>query len=177
MTRPNDAWMPGFVADQLINGHRFRALTVADVCSGCSVIMAANFIVSWSICGPITTRCRSISHDPVSRRTMRMWNPSMPRCDGSASMHTGSSPCPRRKPASRPGGGSITRVALIGRCRIERQQNSPSGTRRIRSTNLHYRRTLSLDLVQKSLADQSDDSHRCHWPTKGGLAPLFLLNY
>jgi putative transposase len=32
-TRPNDAWTLDFVADQLANGHRFRALTVVDVCT------------------------------------------------------------------------------------------------------------------------------------------------
>lgn len=31
VTRPNDAWSLDFVADQLVNGHRFRALTVVDV--------------------------------------------------------------------------------------------------------------------------------------------------
>ena len=33
VTRPNDAWSLDFVADQLVNGHRFRALTVVDVCT------------------------------------------------------------------------------------------------------------------------------------------------
>ena len=33
VTRPNDAWTLDFVADQLANGHRFRALTVVDVCT------------------------------------------------------------------------------------------------------------------------------------------------
>jgi len=33
VTRPNDAWTLDFVADQLVNGHRFRALTVVDVCT------------------------------------------------------------------------------------------------------------------------------------------------
>jgi len=31
VTRPNDVWSLDFVADQLVNGHRFRALTVVDV--------------------------------------------------------------------------------------------------------------------------------------------------
>jgi putative transposase len=31
VTRPNDAWTLDFVADQLTNGHRIRALTVVDV--------------------------------------------------------------------------------------------------------------------------------------------------
>ena len=31
VTRPNDAWSLDFVADQLVNGHRFRALTVVGV--------------------------------------------------------------------------------------------------------------------------------------------------
>ena len=31
VTRPNDAWTLDFVADQLANGHRIRALTVVDV--------------------------------------------------------------------------------------------------------------------------------------------------
>lgn len=31
VTRPNDAWTLDFVADQLVTGHRFRALTVVDV--------------------------------------------------------------------------------------------------------------------------------------------------
>ena len=33
VTRPNDAWTLDVVADQLVNGHRFRALTVVDVCT------------------------------------------------------------------------------------------------------------------------------------------------
>jgi putative transposase len=33
VTRPNDAWTLDFVADQLVNGQRFRALTVVDVCT------------------------------------------------------------------------------------------------------------------------------------------------
>jgi len=33
VTRPNDAWSLDFVADQLVNGHRIRALTVVDVCT------------------------------------------------------------------------------------------------------------------------------------------------
>jgi len=33
VTRPNDAWTLDFVADQLANGPRFRALTVVDVCT------------------------------------------------------------------------------------------------------------------------------------------------
>jgi putative transposase len=33
VTRPNDAWTLDFVADQLVNGHRFRALTVVDICT------------------------------------------------------------------------------------------------------------------------------------------------
>lgn len=33
VTRPNDAWTLDFVADQLANGLRFRALTVVDVCT------------------------------------------------------------------------------------------------------------------------------------------------
>lgn len=33
VTKPNDAWTLDFVADQLANGHRFRALTVVDVCT------------------------------------------------------------------------------------------------------------------------------------------------
>ena len=31
VTRPNDAWTLDFVADQLVNGQRFRALTVVDI--------------------------------------------------------------------------------------------------------------------------------------------------
>jgi len=31
VTRPNEAWTLDFVADQLVNGHRIRALTVVDV--------------------------------------------------------------------------------------------------------------------------------------------------
>jgi putative transposase len=33
VTRPNEAWTLDFVADQLVKGHRFRALTVVDVCT------------------------------------------------------------------------------------------------------------------------------------------------
>lgn len=33
VTRPNDAWTLDFVADQRAKGHRFRALTVVDVCT------------------------------------------------------------------------------------------------------------------------------------------------
>ena len=33
VTKPNDAWTLDFVADQLANGLRFRALTVVDVCT------------------------------------------------------------------------------------------------------------------------------------------------
>ena len=33
VTKPNDAWTLDFVADQLANGHRIRALTVVDVCT------------------------------------------------------------------------------------------------------------------------------------------------
>ena len=33
VTKPNDAWTLDFVADQLTNGHRIRALTVVDVCT------------------------------------------------------------------------------------------------------------------------------------------------
>ncbi len=44
-------------------------------------------------------------------------------------------------------------VGLIGRSRIRPQPNLPNGPRRIRSTNRHYRWILSLDLVQKLLAD------------------------
>jgi putative transposase len=33
VTRPNDAWTLDFVAEQLVNGQRFRALTVVDVCT------------------------------------------------------------------------------------------------------------------------------------------------
>jgi putative transposase len=31
--RPNEAWSMDFVADQLVNGDRFRALTIVDVFS------------------------------------------------------------------------------------------------------------------------------------------------
>ncbi len=33
VTRPNEAWTLDFVADQLVDGRRFRALTVLDVCT------------------------------------------------------------------------------------------------------------------------------------------------
>ena len=33
VTRPNEAWTLDFVADQLVDGRRFRALTVIDVCT------------------------------------------------------------------------------------------------------------------------------------------------
>ena len=81
------------------------------------------------------TRCTSISHDRASRRTTPMWNPSMPPCDESASMHTVSSHCTKPKRASRLGGGSTTRVGLTGHCRIERQRNLPRGSQRISSAS------------------------------------------
>ena len=37
VTKPNDTWTLDFVADQLANGQRFRALTVVDVCTRESV--------------------------------------------------------------------------------------------------------------------------------------------
>ncbi len=51
-------------------------------------------------------------------------------------MRTGSSHSAKRKSVSRPGGGSITRVALTERCRIERQRNLPRGSQRIISASL-----------------------------------------
>ena len=33
VTKPNDAWTRDFVADQLANGQRIRALTVVDLCT------------------------------------------------------------------------------------------------------------------------------------------------
>ena len=62
-------------------------------------------------------------------------NRSIPRYDGNASMRTGSSPCMTPKNALRPGGASITRVALTGRSKIERQRNLPRRSRRIISAS------------------------------------------
>ena len=39
VTRPNEAWVLDFVADQLVNGYRFRALTVVDVCTRESLVI------------------------------------------------------------------------------------------------------------------------------------------
>src|SRR5262249_23844341 len=50
-------------------------------------------------------------------------------------MRTGSSHSKRRRNVSRLGGGNITRVALTGRCRIERRRNLPRGSQRIRSAS------------------------------------------
>ncbi len=97
--------------------------------------MAASSQVNWSICRPITTRCKSTSHDLGSRQTMPMWNRSMRRSDGNASMCTGSSHSMTPKRGSKRGGGSITRVVLTAHCRIEHQPNLPSGPRSICSAN------------------------------------------
>jgi putative transposase len=54
----NEAWSLDFVADQLSNGQKFRALTVVDVfsreglaievASGCAASMSSRFSIAWS---------------------------------------------------------------------------------------------------------------------------------
>lgn len=106
LTSPNEAWTLDFVADQLTDDRRFRALAVADVFTreslaievgqrlrGEDVVALLNSAASWWTSGPITTRSPSPSRDPASSRTMLMWNRLMRPCGGSASMRTGSSHC------------------------------------------------------------------------------------
>ena len=165
--KPNEAWTLDFVADQLANGPRFRALIVVDVFTRESVAIevrqslrgehVVTVLNRLKVCRGVPTRLfcdngsafcsqivdlRAYQHTvridfsgPGSRRTMLMWNRSMWRCDGSASMRTGSSHCTKPKSGSSPGGGNTTRVGLTGRSRIARQKNSPGPTRRIISAS------------------------------------------
>ena len=153
VTSLHEAWTLDCVADQLANGHRFRALTVVDVCTRESLAIEIGQHLRSDHVVQVLTRltaqrgapkrlfcdhgsefCSRLVdlwayHHHVQIDFSRpgkptdnaMWNPSMPRYDGHASMHTGSSPCPRLKHALKPGGGSTMRVALTGRSRIKRQ--------------------------------------------------------
>lgn len=139
--------------------------------------MAASSAVRSWISGRISIRCASTSHDLELRRTMPMWNRSMPRCDGNVSMRTGSSHCMKPKNELRSGGGSITRVARTEHSKIGHQRNLPRRSRRIIYANswssLETHPKLGTRTEDRPSAGQSHMRPGPDWPGQVTSAKLY----
>jgi transposase len=96
------------------------------------------------------------------------WNHSMQRFDESASMHTGSSHCTKSKNELKPGGESITRVALTGHSKIGHQRNLPWRSRRNTFASswspLETLPSIGSELGGRSMAVQCNIHTGPDWP-------------
>ena len=152
-TRPGQRWAMDFVADQLLNGTRWRALNVIDQCSReCIVLEAAGSIGSQMVC------------DLLDRAILRHGKPESITCDNGTEF---TSRCFDAWAYSRG-----IHLDFIGPGKPAENGFIESFNGRLREECLSQHWFLDIDEVQECLAAWKKDYNET-WPhtSLGGLAP------